>query len=248
MSYTIDQHSDASSTFNEKEHQVYLKYVTYFFWFFIIICVVIFCGKAVFGDLGTLLSGLFGVGNTLCSEIDKLFKSCDDGFFETKCVFMWILMIPGGLALIYGMVKLYTMTQSSKDNKIDTTTVELLTNKTVPELMNDVRDTYKINTIDDLKDLMKKSGVSVENINTASIELFYSGLCTKHFEAIAKDALSKQVLSPENIKKQIDELNKEAKQNEDRANEDAKDLPEDQRKEVEEALERIHEHPMAKGV
>jgi hypothetical protein len=239
MSYTVDQHSAELSTFNEKEHKVYLTYVTYFFWFFIIVCVIIFCGKAVFGDLGKLMSGLFGVGNTLCSEIDKLFKSCDDGFFETKCVFMWILMIPGGLLLIYGAVKLYTMSQSSKDNKIDTESVELLTGKTVPELINDVRDTYKINTIEDLKDLMKKSGVSVETLNPTSIELFFSGLCTKHFEAIAKDALSKQVLSPENIKKQIDELNKEAKQNEERANEDAKDLTEEQRKEVNDAVERV---------
>jgi len=247
MSYTIDQHSGDSSTF-EKEHEVYTTYVEYFFWFFLIVCVIIFCAKAINTGLGPLLSNFFGIGNTLCSEIDKLLKSCDDGFFETKCVFMWMLMIPGGLGLIYGIVKLYTMTQSSKDNKIDTTTVELLTGKTVPELMNDVRDTYNINTIEDLKELMKKSGVSVENINSSSIELFYSGLCTKHFEAIAKDALSKQVLSPENIKKQIDELNKEAKQNEDRANKDTKELSEEQRKEVEDALKRIHENPIAKSI
>ena len=244
----MNQYDKLDPSFNEKEHEVYQKYMIYFFWFFIIICAIVFCGKAIFSDFGKLLSGVFGVGNTLCSELEKLFKSCDDGFFETKCVFMWVLMIPGGLGLVYGMAKLYTMLRSNKDNKIDTTTVELLTNKTVPELMNNVRDTYKINTIDDLKDLMKKSGVSVENINTASIELFYSGLCTKHFETIAKDALSKQVLSPENIKKQIDMINQEAKENEDRAIEEAGELTEDQRKEVEDAVKRVPEHPMAKGV
>ena len=227
------------STFNEAEHEAYRKDVVYIVVGFIILCTFIVCGKSLFSDLGQLLSGIFGAGNTLCAEIEKLLKSCDDGFFQTKCVFMWLLMIPGGLGLIYGMAKLYIMIKTSKDNEVKTTEVELLTGKSVPELINDIRDAYGINDINDLKKIMEKNGVNT--INEGTINLFFKGLCTKHLEKVGKEALSKQVLSPENIKKQIEALNEEARLNQERAEEAAKekDVTEDQRAEVKKALEQL---------
>ena len=181
-----NESGNESHSYDKESHDSYLKYMKYILIFIFLLIICIYSYKAI----GSTLAGLFGPIAALGKEAADLINDCSKNGI-THC-FLGISLIIG--MSLYGVQMLYTFyrtTFGGKEGIVDTSALELLTNKSKKDIATEFSKKYSDEIINEK---MKEKG-----LDPKFKESFTTALAVYDVNKQSIDALKNSGLSEENM-------------------------------------------------
>jgi hypothetical protein len=173
-------------SYDKESHESYLTYMKYTLIFIILFIICIYSYKAI----GSTIADLFGPIAALGKEASDLINDCSKNGI-THC-FLGISLIIG--LSLYGVQMLavaYRAIAGGKEGIIDTSALELLTNKNKTDIAKEFSENYSDKLVDEK---MKEKGIDPKFKDS-----FTAALAAYDVKKQSIEALEKSGLSPENM-------------------------------------------------